>query len=613
MKSGFGKSLRSLLTTVGSLWLGAAILALLLAAMACATVAESLHGREQVLVEYYRAWWFQALFVLLAINSLAAIARRVPFGRQQIGFLLTHGGVLVTLGGSAVSHHFSVEGQIGLAEGQSDDRMTWADRDALLVWNGRDEKQEMLELDLASLGTGHSISIPDGPSLIAGSLRAQVIGYLPDCEWRQQVFDDNPTTHPAVEVSLSSAQSETTTWVPADQTALVHGIRVSFRHFGDRDELQRELHPPATTQPASQGTVKIEFRTATFEFPVENLMKGAVPLGETGCGAHVVRYLPHATVGAGGQIVNASEQAVNPYIEIEITGPDVNEIHRAFAKFPDFDVSHGANQKERAAKVRFLAGVGTTARSPIEVLSGPDSELHVRFSDGGASGESRPLIPGEVLDSPWPNRKFGLLRRFMNARSVWTLEPKEPPRKQRIPGLHVRLSTPVQSNDLWLQKHESQGLTVDGKPFEVGFGDAVRPLGFSVKLERFRVGYYPGGQRPRSFESQVVFTDPVSARTESAVVSMNRPASFRGYTFYQSSYRQEGGRAISHLSVSRDAGQLIVFAGYLILIAGMLTVLVSRLLRPRTEAGLSREALTVECKRIEAVSDREGDRRAASA
>ena len=103
------------------------------------------------------------------------------------------------------------------------------------------------------------------------------------------------------------------------------------------------------------------------------------------------------------------------------------------------------------------------------------------------------------------------------------------------------------------------------------------PLGFDLTLDSFRVGYYPGGRKPRSFESSITVVDPTTGRTQSRVVSMNNPAKFAGYSLYQSSYRQEAGRSISFLSVARDPGQPIIFAGYIAVMVGMLWVLVIRI------------------------------------
>ena len=94
--------------------------------------------------------------------------------------------------------------------------------------------------------------------------------------------------------------------------------------------------------------------------------------------------------------------------------------------------------------------------------------------------------------------------------------------------------------------------------------------GFSLALDRFRVGYYPGSDRPRSFESHVTLTDPTTGESRSKIISMNAPVQFGRYSLFQSSYRSDGRGTVSFLSVSRDPGRLIVFAGYIAMLAGMI-------------------------------------------
>jgi cytochrome c-type biogenesis protein CcsB len=103
------------------------------------------------------------------------------------------------------------------------------------------------------------------------------------------------------------------------------------------------------------------------------------------------------------------------------------------------------------------------------------------------------------------------------------------------------------------------------------------PIPFAIKLDAFEIDYYPGTRRPAQFRSRVQVIDSEKNVSFPAVIEMNRELSYRGYNFYQSSYRQESGREMTILSVSRDRAQLIVFAGYVLLIVGMITVFFTRL------------------------------------
>lgn len=106
-------------------------------------------------------------------------------------------------------------------------------------------------------------------------------------------------------------------------------------------------------------------------------------------------------------------------------------------------------------------------------------------------------------------------------------------------------------------------------------------LPFSVRLDAFEIDYYPGTRRPAMFRSRVTVRDAASGAEFPAVIEMNHELSHAGYRLFQSSYRQEPGRDQTILLVSRDPGQPIVFLGYALLVAGMATVLVTRIAQQR--------------------------------
>ena len=66
---------------------------------------------------------------------------------------------------------------------------------------------------------------------------------------------------------------------------------------------------------------------------------------------------------------------------------------------------------------------------------------------------------------------------------------------------------------------------------------------------------------------------------------MNRPVKYAGYTLYQSRYQPGRHGATSVLSVSRDPGLPIVFAGYIVTMVGMVVVLVRRVRQQQRRGG----------------------------
>ena len=203
--------------------------------------------------------------------------------------------------------------------------------------------------------------------------------------------------------------------------------------------------------------------------------------------------------------------------------------------------------------------------------------MQVRFDREGGEVVTRRLELGEAVDSPWPGLRFAVLRRFERARLEQTVKAPEVIRRERRPAVLLELTAGQDSGELWVQKYGRQEVSLGDQEYEVSYGNKAHALGFALTLNHFRIGYYPGEERPRSYESHIDLADAMTGRTQSRVISMNHPVKHGGYSFYQSSYRQDGGRAVSFLSVSRDPGKPVVFAGYVGVMVGMVMVLGTRI------------------------------------
>ena len=73
-------------------------------------------------------------------------------------------------------------------------------------------------------------------------------------------------------------------------------------------------------------------------------------------------------------------------------------------------------------------------------------------------------------------------------------------------------------------------------------GYLVQELPFSVALKDFRIEHYPTGQ-PKSFESDLVITDPELKEPITKTISVNHPWIYKGIAIYQSDF-QDGGTKV---------------------------------------------------------------------
>jgi len=567
-----------LVRVIGSLWFAAVLLVLLLVAMACATVFESIHSAERARDAFYMSRWFIALLALLAVNVLAAMVVRFPFNRRQVGFVITHSSILVIFAGAMMTYYLAEDGTVALVEGQSSDQYVVRDQDSLAVLNRLTKARSDMDLDAPGIGGFEVVDQPGLSPATLEELQVTIEKYVPDSKVVERMKNDNPFPRPAVKLAVSSTGLDNAQWVFPGIRTTISSVGVGLRAAGDNKELQQLLDPNASTDGAGKGSVKIAYEGTLIDRPVAECMALPIAIGDTGMSFRVLRYMPHATVGGGNKIRNVSDEPINPAIEVEIAGPAGTATRLAFAKFPDFTSMHGDPELAdvKVTHVMEESGGGVPLASPLEIVRGPGGDLYARFSDGRGGFNTKPLTPGEPIATPWQGKKVAVLESFDHARFDQSLEPLTEPRKTRIPGLLVRISSEQSSDTVWLQKHKPMQLTVDGKPFELLYSAKQAPLGFTVRLDNFRVGYYPGTQRPRSFESRVTILDPATAGESSQIISMNHPGRYGEYTLFQSSYDTRGGRTMSVLSVSNDPGQVVVFAGYFLMMGGMLTVVSTR-------------------------------------
>jgi hypothetical protein len=263
-------------------------------------------------------------------------------------------------------------------------------------------------------------------------------------------------------------------------------------------------------------------------------------------------------------------------------------MRRAFAWYPDFASIHGREQIEGFV-LRLLVPESGEDEVPITVYGGPEDEMYVRFLRAGQPSMTTKVSVGATVATPWEEREFTVLQRFDHAKLAWSAKPVVPVRETRIPAIRLKITPGETEDGVWLQKFRPREVLLGGKPFEVIYGRKRLPLGFSLTLDRFRMPMYPGTNRPRSFESHVTITDAATHDSRSRVISMNHPVEHAGYTLYQSSYNTSGKMTVSFLSVSRDPGQLVVFAGYILTMIGMVIVLGLRL-QDRARMARHREA-----------------------
>lgn len=111
--------MKKLLALLSSLKLAIILIVLLLLGLSAGTIIESRISAEVAQRTVYYAWWFMGLEALFVANVLASIAVHFPWGKPRVGYLITHGSLVLILAGALVTYFFTTEGTLGLWEGTS--------------------------------------------------------------------------------------------------------------------------------------------------------------------------------------------------------------------------------------------------------------------------------------------------------------------------------------------------------------------------------------------------------------------------------------------------------------------------------------------------------------
>ncbi|HXY39651.1 MAG TPA: cytochrome c biogenesis protein CcsA [Vicinamibacteria bacterium] len=110
--------MRELIHRFASLRVTVVLLVLILVGLSAGTIVESLHGAPAALRLVYGAPWFRALLAVFAANLLCSIVDLWPWGQRRIGYVVTHGSMLVILAGALVTDLAKTEGQLQIWEGE---------------------------------------------------------------------------------------------------------------------------------------------------------------------------------------------------------------------------------------------------------------------------------------------------------------------------------------------------------------------------------------------------------------------------------------------------------------------------------------------------------------
>ncbi len=577
---------------IGSLQIAVVLLVLIAGVLAWGTIYEVRFGTAAVQRFVYTAWWFQALLGFLALNLAVAALQRWPWQRRHLPFVLAHIGIILILIGGIIGGRYGIDGQLIVPEGESSSTLVMP-RNVLVVHQPNPGIHQVVPTQFETQAWVHEPRATFPVTLGDRTVRLTVDRYYPDAATEEEIADGGTEENPAVRLLVEREGLQEEIWLIArDAERFVAGwpigsLREDASHLlflePRSDEQFQLLVGRAPIDARSRGVVSIEIPGAgSSEIAVPEVFGQPVAIEGTPYRVAFKEYFPDFVIGEQGP-TSRSEQPNNPAIAFTLAGPEGEDPYLLFALHPDFPAMHGVQHVIHAHARYAHPAAASLPPNAVAVVRAPSGDLAAVLT--GPSGERQALERVEIgarYDQPWTGDTFQVAVYYQ--RAVITQRVVNRSDEVRAEALHVVARDGDGEAEAWVRLRDSVMLPVGREPIAVGYRPAERELPFSVKLVDFRKIDYPGTQMAAGFESDVELSDPPRGVTLSRTISMNNPLKYRGYSLFQSSYIA-GQTETTVLSVRNDPGTGLVYAGFFIVVAGIVSMFALR--RTVPQGGLS--------------------------
>ena len=566
--------MRRLIRWLGSLALAVPLLIAIAVVLAWGTIYEARFGTAAVQRFVYHAWWFQALLGFLAVNLALAALERYPWQRRQVPFLLAHLGIILILLGGILGSRFGVDGQLVIPEGQAE-RMLELSSSVLVVEQPNPGVSAALPTQFETQAWLHELHWIAPVTLGARTIQLTVDRYYPDALMDERITDGGPTDNPAVQVLVADGDQQETAWLFAGDPERM-GLRwgeahVLFLDAQTNDQFARLLARASPSVPR-RGVVSLRLpgMRAPRDIPVPETLGQELAIAGTPYRLAFKDYFPDFAITDQGP-VSRSQQPNNPAIAFTLTGPEGTDAYLLFALHPEFSSMHQLAPHRIAAEARYNhAANPSMPPNGIVIIRNPSAALAAVLTGPGEQRQViAPLEPGHSYVHPTLGYHVTLQAYY--PRAMRELQPRNRSNEIKAEAVHLIGREGAQTDQAWLSLRGTATLQLGQEPLLVEYRPAVRELPVSIKLLDFRKTDYPGTDMAASFESDVEMTDASRGLMMMKTIRMNNPLRYRGFSFYQAGYLP-GPPETTILSVRNDPGTPLVYAGFLIVIGGVVNL-----------------------------------------
>ena len=554
----------------GSLRCAVSLILILTGILIYATIFESLHGMAAVHYTIYKTWWFGLLLILMGINVGTAALKKYPWKIHQIGFLVTHVGLIVLIVGSFISFQWGIDASLPL--------LNHEERNFYFT------QEEIIKVAVPEHNRIFSQALKSGPferdqDLVKFSLSNNVSvtadRFLPFANEISTVVEAEKDGFHAIELHLQNQ------FVNFDERLILDGTTrveknlgpavIAFQEIRNEKDLKRLLDKKSS-KISQMGDLNLLIGNQSWDIKLnkENLSR-TIPISNSPFVLKKIKYFPYAVV-ENGTLVNKRDDPINPAVKLVLSGPKGDEEHVAFSLFPDFPSTH--QQKSLyGAKIAFTHQ-GESNKNGLSIGVTQNRELYYRVTSSGGI-KSGKLNVGQTYETGWMNITFKIQKYLPRAMQVtrYVAVKVQDPSNPKVPSaVRLRFENGNEKSFHWLVFGEDKRINFNKESYEISYESKKELLPFSLYLEEFQIGKDPGTNNPASYQSRVLLKDQFENRHEHHLISMNEPLTYKNFTFYQSSYQNDpqGNPIGSVLSVGYDPGRTLKYSGSIFIVCGIM-------------------------------------------
>lgn len=520
--------------------------------------------------DIFHSYWFAFLLVLLCVNLGCCTIKRWRNTVLQIGFLITHISIILTLIGCFIDLQFGEKGGVNVYEGKSVDYyLNRADYrkipldfqvycDDFIIEKHPPKFRLVAFVKNKDLQKVIPVKVDKKINIPGSNYAVTVKDYYQDAEYRQEpINESNEPNNPAIYVQMLESNHVTAEgWLLAKDRNWYNdskrNLKVEYL-WADNDEDYERLAKTVGKSAKPKLDITIEGKNIHKSVPVEE--GKSIPIDGTD---YVVEIKQLALDYANRSAPLKEQSSDNPAVNVEITGPDGIDSRWTFSKYPDYwDKAHQSKYKD----------IKLTCSIPDD-FSDASNRLKIVQNKGGKQtlsylndGNLISIIDWEI-DKSYKIDETGLQMRivkFFPSHSTKREVVKKADNHEghnHAPGEHV--GTPA----ILVEIEGPRGVVADwmlaNNP----------PKWYPDK--NFALLYEQSGMVVKDYKSILRVVDG-GKTVMTKTIEVNDPLKYKGYVFYQSSYDPEAER-YTGLQVTRNPGLVVVYAGFILLCVGVVFI-----------------------------------------